>query len=42
MDYKKPPITAATIDSWIGFGSEPKGKDSSYNSDRADLLENAI
>lgn len=42
MEYGKPPITVATIDDWIGFGSEPKSKRSSYNSERAKLLEKAI
>ena len=42
MKYQKPPITVATIDDWIGFGSEPKVQNSSYNLDRAKLIQKAI
>ena len=42
MEYGKPPITVATIDDWIGFGSEPKSISSSYNIERAKLLKKAI
>ena len=41
-NVKNPPIITAPIDGWIGYGTEPKIKKSSYNKIRSEVLEDVI
>lgn len=41
-DCGKPPILTGKINKWIGIGDEPKQKSESFNSIRADIIEEAM
>lgn len=41
-NVKQPPILTAKIDGWIGYGTEPKIKHTSYNKIRSEIIEQAI
>ena len=41
-NVKNPPILTSPIDGWIGYGTEPKIKHTSYNKIRAEIIEKAV
>lgn len=38
----KPPVLTGTLRDWIGYGSEPLGKDTSFNGIRSDIIKKSI